>query len=54
MDLKGIILSEINQRKAKTVLFHLYVESKQTNQTKHIEKKIRYMVGRGRGQDREN
>ena len=31
MDLQGIMLSEINQRKTNTVLFHLYVESKKQN-----------------------
>ena len=28
MDLKGIMLSEISQRKTNTVCYHLYVESK--------------------------
>ena len=28
LDLKGIILSEINQRKINTVLSHLYVDHK--------------------------
>ena len=32
MGLKGIILSEISQRKANTVYFHLYVECTKTNE----------------------
>ena len=28
---KGIMLSEINQRKSNTIWFHLYVESKEQN-----------------------
>ena len=28
MDLEGIMLSEINQRKINTICYHLYVESK--------------------------
>ena len=31
MDLKGIMLIEISQRKTITVSFHLYVESKKKN-----------------------
>ena len=31
MDLEGIMLSEISQRKTNTVRFHLYVESKKQN-----------------------
>ena len=30
MDLEGIMLSEIRQRKTNTVCYHLYVESKKT------------------------
>ena len=33
-DLKGILLNEINQRKANIICFHLYMESKKQN--KHI------------------
>ena len=29
MDLEGIVLSEINQRKTNTIWFHLYVKSKE-------------------------
>ena len=31
VDLEGIVLSEVNQRKTNTVCFHLYVESKRQN-----------------------
>ena len=34
MNLEGIILSEIRQRKINTVCFHLYVESKIDEQTR--------------------
>ena len=34
MELEGIMLSEINQRKTNTEWFYLYVESKKTKQTK--------------------
>ena len=41
MDLEGIMLSEISQRKANTVGFHLYVESKIQNKEKNIRKQNR-------------
>ena len=31
MDLKGIMISEINQRKINTICIHLYMESKKQN-----------------------
>ena len=31
MDLEGIMLSEIRQRKTNTLLYHLYVKSKKYN-----------------------
>ena len=40
MDLKGIILSEIYQRKTNTVCFHLYVESKTKEMSKYNKTKI--------------
>ena len=33
-ELKGILLSEISQRRTKTIRFHLYVEYKKIKQTK--------------------
>ena len=33
MDLKGVMPSEISQRKTNTVWYHLYVESKNLQQT---------------------
>ena len=33
LDLQGIMLSEISQRKANTIHFHLYVPSKKKKQT---------------------
>ena len=33
MDLEGIMLSEISQRKTNTIWFHSYVESKKQNKT---------------------
>ena len=57
MDLGGLRLSEISQRKTNTV-FVLHGESKKTNKnpktlktnklTKHIEKEDRFVVTRGR------
>ena len=38
MDLEGIILSEIRQRKTVTVWYHLYVESKKYNKLVNIKK----------------
>ena len=37
MDLEGIMLSKISQRKTNTVRSHLYVESKNTKKVKLIE-----------------
>ena len=39
MDLEGITLSEISQRKTNTVLYHLYEESKIYNKLVNITKK---------------
>ena len=39
MDLEGIVLSEISQRKTNTVWYHLYVESKKYNTLVNITKK---------------
>ena len=36
MDLKGVMLGEINQRKTDTVWYHLYVESKKENKLVNI------------------
>ena len=47
MDLEGIMLSEIRQRKTNTVWSHLYAESKKN--MKLIEKEIRFVVTRGGG-----
>ena len=33
MDLEGIMLSGISQRKTNTIWYHLYVESKKTKHT---------------------
>ena len=38
MDLEGIMLSEISQRKTNTVWYHLYVESKKYNKQMNITK----------------
>ena len=38
MDLEGIMLSEVNQRKTNTICFHLYVESKKLNNGIYITK----------------
>ena len=41
MDLEGIMLSEISQRKTNTVLSYLYVDSKKQNeQTKQNENRL--------------
>ena len=37
MDLKGIMLSEISQRKINTIQCHLHVESKRIKQTRFME-----------------
>ena len=39
MDLEGIMLSEISQRKTNAVWYQLYVESKKTQQTSEYNKK---------------
>ena len=39
MDLEGIMLSEISQRKTNTVWYHLYVESKKYNRLVNMTKK---------------
>ena len=35
MDLEGIMLGEVNQRKANQYRFHLYAESKKQNQNRN-------------------
>ena len=58
MNLKGIMLSEINQRKTNTVCYHFYVNSKtktskynkKRNKLTEIENKTSgYQWGEGRG-----
>ena len=59
MDLEGVMLSEISQRKTNTVQYHLYVESKKYNKLVNITKKKQthrrreqtsgYQWGEGRG-----
>ena len=39
MDLEGIMLSEISQRKTNTIWYHLYVESKEYNKLVNMTKK---------------
>ena len=39
IDLEGLMLSEISQRKTNTVLYHLYVESKNYRKPVNIIKK---------------
>ena len=39
MDLEGIMLSEITQRKTNTVCYHLYVKSKKYNKLVNVTKK---------------
>ena len=39
MDLEGIMLCEIRQRKTNTVWYNLYVESKNYNKLVHVTKK---------------
>ena len=39
MDLEGIMLSEINQRKSNTIPYYLYVESKKYNKLVNKTKK---------------
>ena len=41
MDLEGLMLSEISQRKTNTVWYHLYVESKKYNKLVNITKRSR-------------
>ena len=61
MDLEGIMLSEISQRKTNTVWYHLYMESKKCNRLVNITKRkkthgyreqtsgYQWEEGRGRG-----
>ena len=42
MDLEGIMLSEISQRKTNTTWFHLYVESKEQNTHKKLKQTHRH------------
>ena len=48
MDLKGIMLSEISQRKTNAIWFHLYVESKKQNKqtVTNLDTKNKLMVTR--------
>ena len=39
MDLEGVMLSEIRQRKTNSVQYHLYVESKKIQQTSEYSKR---------------
>ena len=41
MDLEGIMLTEISQRKTNTVLYHFYVESKKYNRLLNITNRSR-------------
>ena len=60
MDLEGIMLSEISQRKTNTVCYHLYAESTKYNKLVTITKKKQthryreqtsgYQWGEGRGE----
>ena len=40
MDLDGIMLSEICQRRTNAVLYHLYMESKKYNKLVKVAKKL--------------
>ena len=61
MDLVGIMLSEISQRKTNTLRHHLYVESKKFNKLVNITKRSRVMgienkvmvTSEGEGQSRD-
>jgi len=60
VDLEGIMLSEINQRKTNTLWFHPYVEFKKQNRQKrdqekkktqlNTENKLVFAKGRWRGE----
>ena len=63
MDLKGIMLSEMSQRKTNTVCYHLYVDSKKEKLVNITKKKQTHRYreqtsgycwgeGKGEGQDR--
>ena len=64
MDMEGIMLSEISQRKTNTVWYHLYVESKKynklvniikTKQTHRYREETRgYQWGEGRGEGQDS
>ena len=43
MDLEGIMLNEISQRKTNIIRFHLYVESKRSEQQKKQKLIYRYL-----------
>ena len=49
MDLEGIRLSEINQRKTNTVRYNFYVEFKEKEAESHIEKKLVVTSGKREG-----
>ena len=42
MDLEGIRLNEINQKRISTIWFHLYVESKKQNKTNNTKQRQSY------------
>ena len=62
MDLEGIMLSEISQRKTNTVCYHLHGKSKKYNKLVNITRKKQthryreqtsgYQWGEGRGRDK--
>ena len=43
MDLEGIMLSEISQRKTNTVCYQLYVEYKEKNRSRLIQRTNRWL-----------
>ena len=44
MDLEGIMLSEVSQRKENTIWYHLYMESKKYNKPVNITKKNQTLI----------
>ena len=46
MDLKGIMLTEISQKKTDTVQYHFYVESKKYNKLVNIRKETESQIKR--------
>ena len=47
MNLEGIMLSKISQRKTDTVRFYLYVESKKQSKNKPVNTENKLVVARG-------